>query len=368
MKGFRYLCFALGVHQTLAQAITVPRGPASEPSEVQWTYCEGGLDGPKVVPINSSTWDWWYFDVVQPFTASGEQASVVAVLYTATAGGFQMLSGFAAAGYTSVDLAQVTVTWPNGTQDQYLFNATEAQFATIGDGTSGSYVGTGLSFAGAPDLSAYYVQINSPEQGIFGSLVLQSVAPAHCPCGPATPGQSLQIAPHIGWINAIPDASAAVELAVRGEKLSFVGAGYHDKNWGDQNFLSNVGSWYWGHGHIGPYSIVWFDFLSPQGENYVSSYVAKDDEILVAQCSGITTRPYGENATYPPTAGEGAPTGFQINITLPDGDLHLKATGRYIVAGYSGEPYTRWSGILSGIVDGKNLSGPTIFEQFNFAT
>jgi hypothetical protein len=42
-------------------------------------------------------------------------------------------------------------------------------------------------------------------------------------------GQNLQIAPHIGWANAMPGAEADVQLNVHGEELSFTGLGYHDK-------------------------------------------------------------------------------------------------------------------------------------------
>lgn len=39
----------------------------------------------------------------------------------------------------------------------------------------------------------------------------------------------MQIAPHIGWANAIPDAHATIDLVVNDEALVFTGTGYHDK-------------------------------------------------------------------------------------------------------------------------------------------
>jgi hypothetical protein len=69
-----------------------------------------------------------------------------------------------------------------------------------------------------------------------------------------------------------------------------------------------------GHGRLGPYSIVWYDALTPSGEEYVSAYVALDGKILGAQCNGSLVRLFGTNSTYPPTQASNNPTGFTINV------------------------------------------------------
>ena len=55
------------------------------------------------------------------------------------------------------------------------------------------------------------------------------VAPAHYACGPNLPGQNLEVSPHIGWANAIPDADAVANFTILGRPLQFKGPGYHDK-------------------------------------------------------------------------------------------------------------------------------------------
>jgi len=60
------------------------------------------------------------------------------------------------------------------------------------------------------------------------------VAPAHYPCAPASAGgggkQTLQVAPHIGWANAVPDATASVDFTIQGTPLKITGGvGYHDQ-------------------------------------------------------------------------------------------------------------------------------------------
>ncbi|KAL4863648.1 hypothetical protein BDV12DRAFT_177276 [Aspergillus spectabilis] len=354
---------------TTTSITIVPPTPVPQDSNVQWISNSTGFDGPKVKPINDTTWDWWYFDAIQVSEDPDEQASVMATFYTATPNGFDSLIAYHNAGFTSLTLAEVNIVWPNGTHETYIFNATEAVITTVGDGASGVFE-EGIheaSFTGSPNMSTYRVDLQSP--WVSGSLTLQSIAPPHYPCGPAVAGQSLEIMPHVGWANAIPDAVSTVELTVGGHPLTFTGIGYHDKNFGEQNFGSNVGSWYWGHGRLGEYSVVWFDGLTPERQNFVSAYVARNNEILIAQCSGVTVRPYGEDATYPPLISTEPPSGFVVNFTLPDRDLDLTAAGKHVIAGgRAGLRYTRWSGTLEGVIDGELLTGDTMFEQFNFFT
>ncbi|KAL4780297.1 hypothetical protein BJX76DRAFT_49533 [Aspergillus varians] len=364
------LPLAFFIPQILAQKETtvVHPDPVPEISNAQWTSDATRFDGPKVVPINASAYDWWYFDAIQTSNDPAEQASIVVTFYTATPGGFDFLVLYNAQGLTSLALAEAGITWPNGTTETYVFNATEATITTVGNAVEGVWQESEdrASFSGSPDMTTYQVKLESSR--ISGTLTLQSVAPPHYPCGPVAAGESLQVAPHVGWANAVPDAISTVQLSVRGYPYEFTGIGYHDKNWGDRNFVSTVGSWYWGHGRVGPYSVVWFDFLSPEKESFVSAYVSRDNEIVVARCDGITVRPFGENSTYPPLASTGNPNGFKINIELPDGgELDFTAhADRLVSRNAEGTRYARWTGTLEGTVDGQALTGDTVFEHFHF--
>ncbi|KAL2784732.1 hypothetical protein BJX66DRAFT_329778 [Aspergillus keveii] len=353
-----------------ARTTIVPPVPANEASNVIWTSSNSSFDGPKVSPINSTTWTDWYFEAVESPTPGREQASIVIAFYTATPGGFDLLSGFASEGYTSTTLAEAEVTWRNGTTETFIFNATEARITVVGDGASGVFGeddNTWASFAGSPDMDFYRVDLQSA--GISGSMTMRSIAPAHYPCGPAEAGQNLQIAPHIGWANAVPDADATVQFTIHDQPFEFTGIGYHDQNFGSASLAANVGSWYWGNGRIGSYSIVWYDLLTPDGTNTVAAYVARNGEILVAQCAGLTVRPYGANSTYPPLISTGNPTGFTVTIDLPEERVELTATGTYVTAGgWENAPYTRWSGTLEGRIGGEDLAGKAIFEEFKFLT
>lgn len=151
--------------------------------------------------------------------------------------------------------------------------------------------------------------------------------------------------------------------------------------------MESVQSWYWGHGRLGPYSIVWFSYLAlddPTNTTYVSSYVAKDGDVLVSACdsSMLTVRPVGKvNTTggqYPPRAGD-IPDGFDLEFDLGDSSwLKVRVEVGTVVAG-DGRHYMRWTGNMTGEVVQKPhdacsatkvrtgdsaLTGVAVFEQF----
>lgn len=94
----------------------------------------------------------------------------------------------------------------------------------------------------------------------------------------------------------------------------------------------------------------------PTNATYVSSYVAKDGEVLVSACdpSILTVRPIGSPGTtggrYPPRVGD-LPEGFRLEYDLGEGGgrLEVNVSVRTVVAG-DGEYYMRWTGDMVGEV------------------
>lgn len=161
--------------------------------------------------------------------------------------------------------------------------------------------------------------------------------------------------------------------------------------------MESVESWYWGHGRLGEYSIVWFSYLAlndTTNSTYVSTYVAKDGKVLVSACDSklLTVRPIGDFGTtgtrYLPKAGD-IPVGFHLDFDLGEAEGHLRVnvSTRTAVAG-DGEYYVRWTGDLVGEVvnsggdqaqepctgfasspssENTPLTGVAVFEQFAVA-
>ncbi|TVY82420.1 Tyrosinase family protein asqI [Lachnellula suecica] len=337
---------------------TIPPLAVVDDIVANFTSGNYGLDGPQLSAINATSFDWWYFDVVSPDL----QTSLVVVFFTALDSGFPFL-----APSTNVDAIAVFYTFPNGTGSTIFLYAEEAIVTTTGDASSGYYPGTNSSWTGSPDLSQYHISINSPENGLVGTFDLQSLAPAHYPCSAAVAGQTMEVAPNIGWSNAVADAVGEVDMTILGEELKFTGVAYHDKNWSNQPFSQNVNSWVWGHGRLGNYSIVWFDTLSSNNTEFVSAYAALDGVIVASSCdpSSLVVRPTGPNDQYPPSVLTGDPGGFNITMDLGDaGTLSIDVTIVTTIAD-AGEAYKRWTGSMRGRnCCGEEMEGVALLEQF----
>ncbi|KAJ5339286.1 hypothetical protein N7452_006014 [Penicillium brevicompactum] len=352
------------------------------------------LDAPQLDFINGSVFDWWYFDAV---SENNPDESLVLTFFSSTAAAFPFL----AANQSSILTVWIWASFANGTIFADYVPATVARLAGV-DGASttasGNWFPTGFGWQASTDPQfKYEVTIASEKLQVHGKFTLTSTVPYHLPCGHQGETSILEIAPHIGWVNTVPDAVGAVDVNIRGSSLSFKGPAYHDKNWSDRPFMESVESWYWGHGRLGEYSIVWFSYLALNDtthSTYVSSYVAKDGKVLVSACDSklLTVRPIGDFGTtgtrYPPKAGD-IPVGFHLDFDLGEAEEHLKVnvSTRTAVAG-DGEYYVRWTGDLIGEVvnsggdqaqepctgfasnsssENTPLTGVAVFEQFAVA-
>ncbi|CAN8098987.1 unnamed protein product [Discula destructiva] len=333
---------------------------------------QSSLDGPKLGwpgSANDTSYDWWYFDAV----SASNNESVTVVFYNGGPYGFV---NHYYGGPLSVSL---TGTFANGTQFDFSVPARSAVIDHGPDqGISVDYVDSGFSFTGSNVKGrdvGYVLRVDSPAMGVKGSIRLHSRAPAHYPCGLDTAGANLQMLPHVGWSNAIPDAHATISLAFtsssNNETLAFTdGVGYHDKNWGDQPFVSSTEQWYWGHARLGPYSLVWFDAFDLSGTEYFSGYVAANGSVLASSCvaGAVVARPWGENGAFPPNVTTGVPQGMEVVFDLGEGQV-LSAnvtTGPLAMAPQTG--YARMLGRLVGGVKGAEVyEGTALFEQFDLS-
>jgi hypothetical protein len=145
----------------------IPSIPATVPSSVQFKSSGNGFDSPHVSPVNATTWEWWYFDAV----SNDQTYQVVIVFYTASTSGFAFLPP-----KPNELPVQITVGipgspsfTPGGIQNEWAY-ATQAEVATSGQGASGQWNGTGISFEGTADLSRYVIKVDAPNMGPNGGI------------------------------------------------------------------------------------------------------------------------------------------------------------------------------------------------------
>jgi len=141
--------------------------PSTGLSEYRTISCATGLDAPKVLPINDTTIDWWYFDAV----GNDGISSLVVVFFLRGAD-----SGFPGPSYDGVPWIQVTGTYPNGTSFLLNFIGDEAIVSSSGQGANGIWGGENhnVSFTGTPDLSEYQVEFHT--EAISGMFNIKSVS------------------------------------------------------------------------------------------------------------------------------------------------------------------------------------------------
>lgn len=143
--------------------------PEKVPSSVEFTYPGTGFDGPKVRPVNTTTFDWWYFSAISSDIANGDLSSAVVTLYDASPGGFAALSNKT----TKLEVS-LTGSFKDGTPFGIVAFPATAVVVTDGDDSEGRWgnYGSWTSFA---DLKKWEISFQDEEQGVKGSMTLDSV-------------------------------------------------------------------------------------------------------------------------------------------------------------------------------------------------
>lgn len=124
------------------------------------------FDGPKVTPINSTTFDWWYFDVVD----KNASQSLTVAFYSASNTALAFLPEL-----ESLNFVHVSGILPNGTRFVSVIPAKDSPVRTVGEGSSGSWEGTGFNWKGSPSLDHYDIKANDASVGYKGVMKLKSV-------------------------------------------------------------------------------------------------------------------------------------------------------------------------------------------------
>lgn len=171
MRALALLLLSTILAVTTAQTTVnvIPGNVTDSTSAVQFSSPGFGFDGVKVLPLNSSTFEWWYFDAISPDL----DYSLVLVFYAAASTG---LDPEVPPTTSSATYASFTLTLPDGTSVDGSAFGEDLRVVTVGNGSSGTLGSTGWSWSGLPDMSEYAVTVASPKSGLEGSISLQSVS------------------------------------------------------------------------------------------------------------------------------------------------------------------------------------------------
>ncbi|KAL3494977.1 hypothetical protein BJX62DRAFT_233947 [Aspergillus germanicus] len=336
------------------------------PSTVQWVSKKNTFDAPKVVPMNSTTYQNWWFDAVTP---DGTSTFTVNFLTTPA-----NAAGLVPDGHAGAPILAILARLPNGTMvSQYL----SASAAAIASGAAaGTWLDTGAKFRGTPSLRDYYVDIDTTKLKVpsvlkvKGSLHYRSLTPAHYPCGTTLDaGQDLQVFPHLGWTNTMAGASVSGSMTIEDQKLTFRhgehNIGYHDMNWGDGDFTAVAKSWFWGHFTLGPYTVALWDGVGTgdDAQEFTTAYVANDGNVVASGCGPDKIRVRPVDGTWPEDLQKA--TAYEITVPLPGEADEIKAvstlSGVQDVSPFS----TRGAAKLAGTVGAKSYTGIGMFEAFS---
>ncbi|KAF5013051.1 hypothetical protein FDECE_878 [Fusarium decemcellulare] len=316
----------------------------------QQVSCSAGFDGPKVDILNGTSYHFWYFEAV----AYVGQSSIIINFHA----GAPLKSDFSGDTSGSSNNVQISGHFPNGTTFSDVVTVDNATVSTAGDGSDGLWGALGYSWYSDPDMSDYGVELEAKEGSIHGSISMHSVAPAHYPCSPTRPGESLEVMPGIGWVNAVPDADVTVDLTIHGMPFKFVGIGYHDKNWGVIPFSHVVRSWNWGHARMGPYSIVWLYSTDRRATTYLSGYVAYQGQVIFSQCNGaIEIRASNRDSGMSITSNAAFPDALTLRIDLGGSHGVLEADLYPTQITLDTPTFTRWVGNITGFAVGSSWQG-----------
>jgi hypothetical protein len=183
MDSLHYVLLVISylVLSITAKTWTYPAWPVLGPVNTEFISHQA-VDAPKHSAINSSVWDWWYFDIV----SSDLHEAIVITFDLGTA------TGIIGGGFGTVPYVAAFPSWSDGFNGFNSYPASEAIITTdLQQSSSGFWKGAGLSWNAPSGTSFYELEWDSPD--IKGTLKFVSRAPPHYPCGGTMSGSNLEI-------------------------------------------------------------------------------------------------------------------------------------------------------------------------------
>ncbi|OCL03160.1 hypothetical protein AOQ84DRAFT_348153 [Glonium stellatum] len=274
---------------------------------------------PTVPVLNSTAWEYWYFDGVSLDGTAGVTIVFFRDPSLATEG----------LGIMRVSLDAV---WSNGTKFTTVMLANDSVVEQCGDRTTGTWTGPGMacSFEFTQNAAATIALagVGITGEAVSGTYSLTSFSTARYPDGTSYPSRaaSVELAPLIYWNEGVPGGNVRTDVVLAGSSLAFAGIGGTDRNWGPFTWDYVADHWWWLRAVAGPYTLVFWKFASPiDGKTHTYSYLEEHGvPVFTSTVEGAAAGGNGDYAAFELLYGGALhgsfadlSTGFQVGLHSP---------------------------------------------------
>ena len=258
-------------------------------------------------PYALGTWEWWYMDCALD---DGNHITIV----------FKMANIFMPSGL--VPQIEVNFSMKDGSSS---FTNLPFQSGQLRQSRDKCDVRIANNFFRG-DLNKYEIHVEARtdnDKKIIVDLELESTCESWRPQTGQFIGNTAQTidgeVPHFNWICPMPGAKVKARYQIGDQKYQSSGSGYHDHNWGNTPMQSVCEQWFWGHGNIGPYTLVAYPIQHRKelGGEWTNVFMlAKNGKIVADNLSKVTFEKIGEQ-TVP---GSDLKLPQELKFTYEDGD------------------------------------------------
>jgi hypothetical protein len=93
------------------------------------------------------------------------------------------------------------------------------------------------------------------------------------------------------WLPSVPYGRVTATYRAGSTVHESTGTGYHDHNWGNASLVALVNHWYWGRGHLGPYSFISSYIVAEKKYGYTPFSVfmlAREGKVIADEGAKVT--------------------------------------------------------------------------------
>lgn len=233
---------------------------------------------PRISALNQTAWEYWYFDTV---SSTDKSSLAIAFFRDPNLAVFKQ-------GNLRVS---IDATFPNGTSFNTMVFVNQSTVTTCPKQTIGVWNTTSrgieFSFVTSSDLKTAKIVVKTPQ--VQGTFSIKASAPPLYPAGENYPSAraNMALAPLTYWDMPIPGGNAHSDLTISGTSFKINGPGSSVRNWAPYIWESLSKKWYWTHQDVGPYTVVYWQFVSAfDGKTYTTGWLSKDGKIIFKTRNG----------------------------------------------------------------------------------